>query len=76
MLRAGGAMLYATCTVTRTENQEVVAALLARCPGLRLEWPQDLAPELRACIGDDGYFRTMPQRDDADAFFAARLVKE
>ena len=76
LLKPGGALLYVTCTVTRTENQEVVAGLLARCPGLRLEWPQDLAPELGACLGDDGYFRTMPQRDDADAFFAARLVRE
>ncbi|MFH2125079.1 MAG: 16S rRNA (cytosine(967)-C(5))-methyltransferase RsmB [Pseudomonadota bacterium] len=76
LLKPGGALLYVTCTVTRAENQGVVAGLLARCPGLRLEWPQDLAPELRACIGDDGFFRTMPHRDDADAFFAARLVKE
>jgi 16S rRNA (cytosine967-C5)-methyltransferase len=76
LLKPGGALVYATCTVTRAENQEVVAGLLARRPGLRLEWPQGLAPELRACIGPDGYFSTMPQRDQADAFFAARLVKE
>ncbi len=75
LLRPGGALLYVTCTVTRAENQAVVAALLARHGGLRLEWPQDLAPELKACLGEDGYFRTMPQRDQADAFFAARLVK-
>lgn len=75
LVKPGGALLYVTCTVTRAENEGVVAGLLARCPGLRLEWPQDLAPELRACLDEGGYFRTMPQRDDADAFFAARLVK-
>ncbi|MCB2192471.1 MAG: 16S rRNA (cytosine(967)-C(5))-methyltransferase RsmB [Deltaproteobacteria bacterium] len=76
LLKLGGAMLYVTCTVTRAENDQVVAGLLARCPGLRLEWPQDLAPAIRTCIGEDGFFRTIPHRDRADAFFAARLVKE
>jgi 16S rRNA (cytosine967-C5)-methyltransferase len=75
LLRPGGAMLYCTCTVTRAENQQVVEALLAQRPGLRLEWPEDLAAPLAARIGPDGFFRTFPHKDEADAFFAARLVR-
>ncbi len=76
LLKPGGAMLYCTCTVTRAENQGVVAELLAQRPGLRLEWPGDLAAPLRAHIGEDGFFRTFPHKDEADAFFAARLVRK
>ena len=75
LLRPGGALLYCTCTVTRAENQQVVEALLAQRPGLRLEWPGDLAAPLAARIGPDGFFRTFPHKDEADAFFAARLVR-
>ena len=75
LLKPGGALLYCTCTVTRAENQGVVAELLAQRPELRLEWPQDLATPLKSRIGEDGFFRTTPHRDQADAFFAARLVR-
>lgn len=74
-LAPGGVLLYATCTVTRAENQEVVAELLARRPDLSPQWPADLAPELAACLGLDGFFRTQPQDQHCDAFFAARLAR-
>ena len=76
LIKPGGALLYCTCTVTRAENQGVVDALLAQRPELRLEWPHGLAAILKTHLGGDGYFRTLPHRDRADAFFAARLVKK
>lgn len=76
LLAPGGAMIYCTCTLTRAENGGVVSRLLAEHPGLRLEWPRELADPLQRCIGEDGYWRSFPQRDQADGFFAARLVKE
>ncbi|MCB2227238.1 MAG: 16S rRNA (cytosine(967)-C(5))-methyltransferase RsmB [Desulfarculaceae bacterium] len=75
LLKPGGALLYCTCTVTRAENQGVVEALVAQRPELRLEWPRDLSAALMAHIGKDGFFRTFPPKDQADAFFAARLVR-
>jgi len=76
LLAPGGALLYCTCTVTRAENAGVAAALLAARPELRLEWPQDLAAPLGACIGPDGFFRSFPHQQQSDAFFAARLVRK
>ncbi len=73
-LAPGGALLYCTCTVTAAENEGVVAALLASRPGLRLEWAPSLSEGGRARLGEDGFFRTLPQHDRCDAFFAARLV--
>ena len=75
LIKPGGALLYCTCTVTRAENQGVVEALVAQRPELRLEWPRGLSAPLMAHIGKDGFFRTFPPKDQADAFFAARLVK-
>ncbi len=75
LLAPGGALLYATCTVTRAENEAVVEALLAGRPELRLEWDLQAAGPAAGAIGPDGYFRTMPHRHACDAFFAARLVR-
>ena len=74
LLRPGGAMLYATCTITAAENQSVVRDLLAQRPDLRLDWGE-LPPALKACLEPDGFWRTTPHRHQCDAFFAARLVK-
>ncbi|XP_064819937.1 tRNA (cytosine(34)-C(5))-methyltransferase, mitochondrial-like isoform X2 [Oncorhynchus masou masou] len=42
-LRPGGVAVYSTCTMSRSENQEVVEAVLNSCPGVEL---QDLEEEL------------------------------
>jgi len=76
LLAPGGAMLYCTCTVTRAENENVVAALLAAHPGLRLEWDLASAGPAATAIGADGFFRTLPHQHHCDAFFAARLARE
>ncbi|MBI4798574.1 MAG: 16S rRNA (cytosine(967)-C(5))-methyltransferase RsmB [Desulfarculus sp.] len=73
LLAPGGAMLYATCTVTGAENEDVVAALLAARPALRLEW-QKMPDNLLACLDAEGFWRTQPQVDACDGFFAARLA--
>ncbi|XP_045567609.1 tRNA (cytosine(34)-C(5))-methyltransferase, mitochondrial isoform X1 [Salmo salar] len=42
-VRPGGVVVYSTCTLSRSENQEVVEAVLNTCPGVEL---QDLEEEL------------------------------
>ena len=69
LAKPGGAVLYCTCTVTESENQGVVESVMAETPGLKLGW----LPGAR--LDADGYFRTRPHQDHADAFFAARLIK-
>jgi 16S rRNA (cytosine967-C5)-methyltransferase len=62
-VRAGGRMVYATCTIRSEENEEVARAFEREHPGL-----------IRNPVGDapDGFFRTFPHREGTDAFFAAR----
>ena len=66
----GGALLYATCSVLRAENDAQVAAFLARTADATL------AP-LDAHFGQDtGHGRQrFPGEDGMDGFFYARIVK-
>jgi 16S rRNA (cytosine967-C5)-methyltransferase len=75
LLEPGGAVLYCTCTVTRAENQKVVAAALAAVPGLAPAWDREAAGPAAAAIAEDGFFHSLPHRHGTDAFFAARLAR-
>ncbi|MDZ7699308.1 MAG: 16S rRNA (cytosine(967)-C(5))-methyltransferase RsmB [Deltaproteobacteria bacterium] len=76
LLRPGGRLLYATCTLSREENEGVVEACLSRHHRMRRE---DLGAHVpswgEALIDDQGYFRPLPHRHSMEGFFAARLIK-
>ena len=75
-LAPGGVMVYSTCTIGRTENQDVVKAFLARRPDFALG---DLTPWLpeawRADAEDRGMIQLLPTRHHVDGFFIARLTR-
>ncbi len=73
VLRPGGTLVYSTCTLSREENDDVVAALLARGPGLRRARADALPAALRPLLDAEGALRTWPHRHDMDGFFAVRL---
>ncbi len=77
LVAPGGWLIYATCTVLRAENQEVVAALRARHRDLAPVPIADiLGPERAARVADpSGQFLTLvPHRHGTDGFFAAVLA--
>ncbi len=72
LLKPGGRMLYATCAVGPTENEEV-AATIAELPGMR---PVAIAAALgeeraRALGATDHTLALLPHRHGTDGFFAA-----
>jgi len=69
-LRPGGAMLYATCSVLKAENDDQVAAFLARTPDAVAE----ALDERFGRIAGAGRQR-LPGEDGMDGFFYARLRK-
>jgi 16S rRNA (cytosine967-C5)-methyltransferase len=59
LVRAGGRLIFAVCSVLPCERQAQVDAFLQRHPGWRVDGVVDLTPA----------------RDQTDGFFAARLVR-
>jgi 16S rRNA (cytosine967-C5)-methyltransferase len=75
MLAPGGRLVYVTCTVTRSENHDVMAAFLAQTPGAAVVpteawegWPN---------LGEADEFgrQILPGEAGADGFYYAALTK-
>jgi 16S rRNA (cytosine967-C5)-methyltransferase len=69
LVRPGGCLVYATCSVEPEENEDVVGPFLERHAEFRVEGPPPWADPFRA--GD--FVRLDPAHHRGDAFFAARL---
>ncbi|MGH8443438.1 MAG: RsmB/NOP family class I SAM-dependent RNA methyltransferase [Nevskiaceae bacterium] len=59
LVRTGGRLIYATCSVLSAENEEIAAAFLTYFP--------DFEP--------DGELILLPHRDGTDGFYAIRLIR-
>jgi len=70
LVRDGGVLIYATCSLLREENEEQVTAFLARHPDFR---QRALPPEWPTGPGD--VLRLYPARHGTDGFFAATLER-
>lgn len=79
-LRPGGTLVYSTCTVSRREGEERVAALLAQAeageaPPLAVDDLGALAPHL-ASPQDPRCLQIRPDRDRTTGFFVCRMRKD
>ncbi len=74
LVRVGGRLIYATCTVLQDENERVVERFLAERPDF-VPFPlKDIFGKERATkLGDGMTLRISPHRQDTDGFFAAVL---
>jgi 16S rRNA (cytosine967-C5)-methyltransferase len=73
-VRPGGVLVYATCTISAEENDDVLAWFVAQRPAFAVDDPRpSLPPGAHCLIGSDGVLRTFPHRHGLDGFFAVRL---
>ena len=68
-VKAGGVLLYSTCTVLREENEDVIERFLAGHP----DFVQDNFETWRGTA--NGMYTFWPQTDETDGFFVCRMKK-
>jgi 16S rRNA (cytosine967-C5)-methyltransferase len=69
MVRPGGRLVYATCSLEPEENDEVLARFLAERP----DFTPDTRVESPIALDASGVLRCLPHRHGTDGFTAARL---
>jgi 16S rRNA (cytosine967-C5)-methyltransferase len=78
LVKLGGRLVYATCSILSEENEDVVDSFLATHPGFRrLSAAQILLAQKIAVadLGGAGDMRLLPHVDDTDGFYAAVLER-
>ena len=73
VVRPGGALVYATCSLEPEENEQQVTGFLQRHPRFRPHPATAVSAELLTPIGD---LLVLPQRHGMDGAFAARLTRD
>jgi 16S rRNA (cytosine967-C5)-methyltransferase len=69
-----GTLVYATCTISRRENDAVLERFIGDRPEFAIENPsEDLPAAARALVDARGILRSFPHRHGLDGFFVARL---
>ncbi|MCO7217247.1 methyltransferase domain-containing protein, partial [Halomonas sp. OfavH-34-E] len=71
LLKPGGTLLYATCSVLPEENRDQIRDFLARTPDASEQMPDGIAWGQVSGAGR----QLLPKVDSHDGFFYARLVK-
>jgi 16S rRNA (cytosine967-C5)-methyltransferase len=75
LLARGGRLVYVTCTVTRSENHDVIAAFLASTPDAAIVPAQDWPGWPGLGEADEFGRQILPGEAGADGFYYAALTK-
>lgn len=75
-LRPGGTLVYSTCTLNRSENQQVMTWLLEQYPdAVEIEPLNQLFAGAEHVATPEGFLHVFPHIFDSEGFFVARLRK-
>ncbi|MDO4331090.1 MAG: 16S rRNA (cytosine(967)-C(5))-methyltransferase RsmB [Eubacteriales bacterium] len=75
-VKPGGILLYSTCTVNKTENEEMVRWLTKRYPFETESLNAYLPSCLHSPQTESGMLQLLPGEHDTDGFFMARLRRK
>ncbi len=73
-IKNGGVLVYSTCTIEPSENEEIVHRFLKNHPMFTVEHANEFLPDLpQSAITKEGFLQTFPHEHGVDGTFAARL---
>lgn len=76
-LKVGGSLVYSTCTLSREENQHVCWHLKNTYgDAVHFETLDELFPEAKQAITEEGFLHIFPQVYDCEGFFVAKITKQ
>lgn len=74
LVKKGGYLLYATCSILTEENQDIVEQFLTENSGFKIVPASTVLTDKRL-VRNDGYLVLLPHIHKTDGFFAALLQK-
>ena len=75
LVKPGGRLVYATCSILEEENRAVAESFLAGHAQFRLRPAGEVLEKERIDLNMDEYFEVWPHRHGTDGFFAAVLER-
>lgn len=76
LVKPGGRLVYATCSILAEENEEIVTQFLAANDTFSLVPVKAVLDEQRIPLDMDDYLKLLPHRHQTDGFFAAVLERK
>ncbi len=75
LVKPGGRLVYATCSILHEENQDIVQSFLAAHPEFTLIPAGTVLAQLQIDLPMGDYLQLIPQQHNTDGFFAAVLER-
>jgi len=75
LVKNGGKLVYATCSLLKEENEEIVEAFLSAHPEFKLANAAEILAQQQIPLDTGNYLKLLPHIHHTDGFFAAVLER-
>ncbi|MCE5182445.1 MAG: RsmB/NOP family class I SAM-dependent RNA methyltransferase [Betaproteobacteria bacterium] len=76
LVKVGGRLVYATCSILEEENEQIVEAFLAAHPEFELHAASEVLAQQNIALDTGKYFKLVPHVHGTDGFFAAVMERK
>jgi len=76
LVKVGGRLVYATCSILEEENEQIVEAFLAAHPEFELRAASEVLAQQNIALDTGKYFKLTPHVHGTDGFFAAVMERK